>query len=159
MGARNQVGTGLSYQSASICSLATQFQNRFLESILRDPSFRLWTQCSRYALRWRRTSGSCRWCGRPRWSGRGWRRATSRHTALSFSDFNKLYSGVLEPSPKLQQMLEKNLLLFIKTLFFIFEILYKTFLKYSVYSKNSVKSAMWKKLIKIHCQFCTFWSK
>jgi hypothetical protein len=37
------------------------------------------------------------------------------------------YSGVLEPSPKLQQMLEKNLLFFTKTLFFIFEILYKTF--------------------------------
>jgi hypothetical protein len=35
MGARNQVGLGLSYRSASLCSLATQFQTRFLESILR----------------------------------------------------------------------------------------------------------------------------
>jgi hypothetical protein len=35
MGARNQVGIGLSYQSGSLCSLATQFQTRFLESILR----------------------------------------------------------------------------------------------------------------------------
>ncbi len=33
MGARNQVGIGLSYRPASLCSLATQFQNRFLESI------------------------------------------------------------------------------------------------------------------------------
>ncbi len=35
MGARNQVGLGLSYQHASLCSLATQFQTRFLESIPR----------------------------------------------------------------------------------------------------------------------------
>jgi hypothetical protein len=35
MGARNQVGIGLSYRPASLCSLATQFQTRFLESILR----------------------------------------------------------------------------------------------------------------------------
>jgi hypothetical protein len=35
MGARNQVGIGLSYRHASLCSLATQFQTRFLESILR----------------------------------------------------------------------------------------------------------------------------
>jgi hypothetical protein len=33
MGARNQVGIGLSYRPASLRSLATQFQNRFLESI------------------------------------------------------------------------------------------------------------------------------
>ncbi len=33
MGARNQVGIGLSYRPASLCSLATQFQTRFLESI------------------------------------------------------------------------------------------------------------------------------
>jgi hypothetical protein len=33
MGARNQVGIGLSYRSASLCSLATQFQTRFLELI------------------------------------------------------------------------------------------------------------------------------
>jgi hypothetical protein len=32
MGARNQVGIGLSYRHASLCSLATQFQTRFLES-------------------------------------------------------------------------------------------------------------------------------
>ncbi len=32
MGARNQVGIGLSYRPISICSLATQFQTRFLES-------------------------------------------------------------------------------------------------------------------------------
>ncbi len=33
MGAKNQVGIGLSYRPASLCSLATQFQTRFLESI------------------------------------------------------------------------------------------------------------------------------
>jgi hypothetical protein len=33
MGARNQVGIGLSYRPASLCSLATQFQTRFLELI------------------------------------------------------------------------------------------------------------------------------
>ncbi len=33
MGARNQVGIGLSYRPASLCSLATQCQTRFLESI------------------------------------------------------------------------------------------------------------------------------
>ncbi len=33
MGARNQVGIGLSYRPTSICSLATQFQTRFLESV------------------------------------------------------------------------------------------------------------------------------
>jgi hypothetical protein len=33
MGARNQVGIGLLYRPASLCSLATQFQTRFLESI------------------------------------------------------------------------------------------------------------------------------
>jgi hypothetical protein len=35
MEARNQVGIGLSYRPASlpVCSLATQFQTRFLESI------------------------------------------------------------------------------------------------------------------------------
>jgi hypothetical protein len=35
MGARNQVGIGLSYRPASLCSLATQFQTRFLGSIPR----------------------------------------------------------------------------------------------------------------------------
>ncbi len=35
IGARNQVGIGLSYRPASLCSLATQFQTRFLESIPR----------------------------------------------------------------------------------------------------------------------------
>jgi hypothetical protein len=35
MGARNQVGIGLSYRTASLCSLATQCQTRFLESIPR----------------------------------------------------------------------------------------------------------------------------
>jgi hypothetical protein len=35
MGARNQVGIGLSYRPARLCSLATQFQTRFLESIPR----------------------------------------------------------------------------------------------------------------------------
>ncbi len=35
MGAGNQVGIGLSYRPASLCSLATQFQIRFLESIPR----------------------------------------------------------------------------------------------------------------------------
>jgi hypothetical protein len=35
MGARNQIGIGLSYRPASLCSLATQFQTRFLESIPR----------------------------------------------------------------------------------------------------------------------------
>ncbi len=34
-GARNQVGIGLSYRPASLCSLATQLQTRFLESIPR----------------------------------------------------------------------------------------------------------------------------
>jgi hypothetical protein len=33
MGAWNQVGIGLSYRPASLCSLATQFQTRFLELI------------------------------------------------------------------------------------------------------------------------------
>ncbi len=33
MGAWNQVGVGLSYRPASLCSLVTQFQARFLESI------------------------------------------------------------------------------------------------------------------------------
>ncbi len=35
MGARNQVGIGFSYRPASLCSLAIQFQTRFLESIPR----------------------------------------------------------------------------------------------------------------------------
>jgi hypothetical protein len=35
MGVRNQVGIRLSYRPASLCSLATQFQTRFLESIPR----------------------------------------------------------------------------------------------------------------------------
>jgi hypothetical protein len=35
LGARNQVGLWLSYRPASLCSLATQFQARFLESIPR----------------------------------------------------------------------------------------------------------------------------
>ncbi len=35
MGAGNQVGIGLPYRPASLCSLATQFQTRFLESIPR----------------------------------------------------------------------------------------------------------------------------
>jgi hypothetical protein len=35
VGARNQVGIGLSYRPASLCSLATQFQTRILESIPR----------------------------------------------------------------------------------------------------------------------------
>jgi hypothetical protein len=35
MGARNQVGIGLSYRPTSLCSLATQFQTRFLELIPR----------------------------------------------------------------------------------------------------------------------------
>jgi hypothetical protein len=35
MGARNQVGIGLSYRLASLYSLATQFHTRFLESIPR----------------------------------------------------------------------------------------------------------------------------
>ncbi len=35
MGARNRVGIGLSYRPASLCSLATQFQTRLLESIPR----------------------------------------------------------------------------------------------------------------------------
>jgi hypothetical protein len=35
LGARNQVGIGLSYRPASLCSLLTQFQTRFLESIPR----------------------------------------------------------------------------------------------------------------------------
>jgi hypothetical protein len=35
MGAKNQVGIGLSYRPARPCSLATQFQTRFLESIPR----------------------------------------------------------------------------------------------------------------------------
>jgi hypothetical protein len=33
MGDRNRVGIGLSYRPASLCSLATQFQTWFLESI------------------------------------------------------------------------------------------------------------------------------
>ncbi len=38
MGARNQGCIGFSYRPASLCSLATQFQTRFLESLPR-PSF------------------------------------------------------------------------------------------------------------------------
>jgi len=34
MGARNQVGIGLSYRPASLCSLATLSQTRFLESVV-----------------------------------------------------------------------------------------------------------------------------
>ncbi len=44
VGARNQVGIGLSYRPASLCSFSTQFQTRFLESIPRshrDLSLRL----------------------------------------------------------------------------------------------------------------------
>ncbi len=46
MGARNQVGMGLSYRPASLNSLATQLQSRFLGSIPhpRDLSFRLWSR-------------------------------------------------------------------------------------------------------------------
>ncbi len=48
MGARNQVGIVLSYRTASQCSLATQCQTRFLESIPRPKtglkSFRLRTR-------------------------------------------------------------------------------------------------------------------
>ncbi len=33
MGTRNQVGIGLTHRPASLCSLASQFQTRFLESI------------------------------------------------------------------------------------------------------------------------------
>ncbi len=43
MGAGNQVGIELLYRAASLCSLATQFQTRFLESIPRplwDLSYR-----------------------------------------------------------------------------------------------------------------------
>jgi hypothetical protein len=40
MGARNQEGIGLSYRAASLCSLATQFQTRFLESIPRPKAGR-----------------------------------------------------------------------------------------------------------------------
>ncbi len=35
MAARNQVGIGMSYWPVSLCSLATQFQTRFMKSILR----------------------------------------------------------------------------------------------------------------------------
>ncbi len=35
MGAMNQVGIGWSYRPTSLCSLATQFQTRFLELIPR----------------------------------------------------------------------------------------------------------------------------
>jgi hypothetical protein len=35
LGARNQVGIGLSYRPASLCSLVSQFQTRFVESIPR----------------------------------------------------------------------------------------------------------------------------
>jgi hypothetical protein len=38
MEARNKVGIGMSYRSASLCSLATLFQTRFLESIPRHIS-------------------------------------------------------------------------------------------------------------------------
>jgi hypothetical protein len=49
MGARNQVDIGLSYRPANLCSLATQFQTRFLESIPRPIaerkfSTRLWSK-------------------------------------------------------------------------------------------------------------------
>ncbi len=36
MVARNQLGLGLSYRAASLCSLATQFQTPFPESIPRS---------------------------------------------------------------------------------------------------------------------------
>ncbi len=41
MGARNKVGIGLSYRSASLCSLTTQFQARFLESIPHPTSWQI----------------------------------------------------------------------------------------------------------------------
>ncbi len=52
IGARNQVGIGLSYRPASLCSLATQFQTQFLESIpcpiagLKFPTLEFWTQAN-----------------------------------------------------------------------------------------------------------------
>ncbi len=42
MGARNQVGIGLSYRTASLSSLPSEFQTRFLELIPR-PIAGLWT--------------------------------------------------------------------------------------------------------------------
>ncbi len=63
MGARNQVGIGLSYRPASLCSLATQFQTRFQKSIPRpiaglkipmpeiiDPVFAKTSQNARFLL-------------------------------------------------------------------------------------------------------------
>ncbi len=48
MGTRNQVGIGLSYQPASLCSLATQFQTRFLKSIPRPKAgFKFPTQATK----------------------------------------------------------------------------------------------------------------
>jgi len=41
MGARNQVGIGLSYRPASLCSLAGQYQSR-LYLLIRDQEFGLW---------------------------------------------------------------------------------------------------------------------
>ncbi len=47
MGARNQVGIGLSYRPAGLCSLATQYQTRFLELIPRPiAGLKFSTQCS-----------------------------------------------------------------------------------------------------------------
>jgi hypothetical protein len=47
LGARNQVGIGLLYRPTSPCSLASQFQTRFQESILRPiAGFKFPTQFS-----------------------------------------------------------------------------------------------------------------
>jgi hypothetical protein len=52
MGARNKAGIGMLYRLASLCSLTSQFQTRFLELIprhtKRDLSFRLSTPVVRY---------------------------------------------------------------------------------------------------------------
>jgi hypothetical protein len=49
MEAMNQVGIGLSYRPASLCSLATQFQTRFLES---TQVHTFYTVCDRWGGDW-----------------------------------------------------------------------------------------------------------
>jgi len=60
MGAKNQVGIGLSYRPASLCSLATQFQTQFLELIPRPiAGLKFSTQFLKSAPPWYGIGGKC----------------------------------------------------------------------------------------------------
>ncbi len=62
MGAKNLVGIGLSYQPASLCSLATRFQTRFLESIPRPIAGHKFSILFFTLVRRRRIKGNPRSC-------------------------------------------------------------------------------------------------